>query len=164
MHPIRQHWIKGVRSRAHRTDSSEPDVVSEPRASGRFSGVSATLKNPWYWLLLFAIFFLSGTYHYQDEIVGVRQEIVDVLERKGLTPSHPVLTARYGDLSRLLWLPSLRQVLDEVRRMPNHRVTKQVTNPEPGDYLAYIRRHGKPFDAKEALLWESRRLNAIFQP
>lgn len=154
-HPIRVRWEKGYRQRE---DGSWHKTVIVPKKKKKRLTKRATeplLFKGSIAALIIATFI--GVEKYQEDLLDTREEILTILKEKRISLNDPWIREKYGDISKLRWLPSLEKILAEIRKRPRN-FDIFPSNPEPGSYLEYIQRHDKPFDARDAMEWESRLL------
>ncbi|MBF0585041.1 MAG: hypothetical protein HQL80_12525 [Magnetococcales bacterium] len=152
-HPIRQRWEKGFRQR--------PDgswvKAAPPMDTGRTLEEWAKFLGLWLAVILLLVSIARGTKVYRDTLQQKREEVVDIITKKGLALDDPEIKATYMEAITTSWLPTLEKLLEAIRRVPR-KFDMFPSNPEQGSYMEYIQRHGKQFDEREALEWQTRSL------
>ncbi|WP_130472044.1 hypothetical protein [Candidatus Magnetaquicoccus inordinatus] len=153
-HPIRLKWEKGFRQRSDGSWAKTAQPIDED--SGRSLAEWAKLVGISLGSILAVIAFLKGVDSYRDSLQKKRDEVVDVITKKGFALDDPEVRAVYVEASNSFWLPSIEKLLENIKRIPRKLLEPFAQNPEHGSYVDYIRRHGKPFDEREAIEWQTR--------
>lgn len=152
-HPIRQRWEKGFRQR--------PDGSWVKAAPAMDTGRTLTewiqFLGVWLLVILVVVGITRGMKVYRDALKDKREEVVDVITKKGLALDDPAVKSIYMEAVTTSWLPTLEKLLESIRSIPR-KFDMFPDNPETGSYMDYIQRHGKQFDEREALEWQTREL------
>ncbi|MBF0162096.1 MAG: hypothetical protein HQL88_07395 [Magnetococcales bacterium] len=152
-HPIRMRWEKGYRQRADgtwvKTAAAIHDRGSSLRDWIKFVVVSGVL-------LAVAAGVIWGVDSYRDILQRKRDEVIDVITRKGYALDDPEVRLLYYEVTTSTWLPRLEKILESLKKTPRKLFEPVVSNPEEGSYVDYIKRHGLPFDEREAIEWQTR--------
>ncbi len=153
-HPIRVKWEKGFRQRSDGSWAKTAQPTED--APGRSLAEWAKLVGISLGSILAVIALLKGVDSYRDSLQKKRDEVVDVISKKGFALDDPEVRAVYIEANNSLWLPSIEKLVENLKRIPRKLLEPFAQNPEQGSYMDYIRRHGKPFDEREAIEWQTR--------
>ncbi|MBF0461165.1 MAG: hypothetical protein HQL87_07200 [Magnetococcales bacterium] len=152
-HPIRKRWEKGYRQRP---DGSWVKSAAPVQEKGnavkewiKFVCVSLVI-------VLIAAGVMKGVDSYRDSLQKKRDEAVDIITKKGFSLDDQEVRATYIEIVTTSWLPRLEKLLENLKKIPRKILEAFPENPEQGSYVDYIRRHGKPFDEREAIEWQTR--------
>lgn len=152
-HPIRQRWEKGFRQR--------PDgswVKAAPAMdTGRTLEEWIKFLGVWLVAILVLVGLTRGLKVYRDTLKDKREEVVQVITQKGLALDDPAVKSLYREAVTTSWLPTLEKLLESIRNVPRN-FDIFPDNPEDGSYMDHIERHGKQFDEREALEWQTREI------
>ena len=138
------------------SDEANSQLTEEERLQG-------FKKKALYWSLVFVlvVMLLFGMKWYKKRLVTVREEIGRIVVMKGIPKDNPIMET-FKRMYHIRWLPTLEMMLSELRRMPIN-FDRFPDNTEPGSYLEHIKRHNKPFDAKDAMAWRTRLIRKPYQ-
>ncbi|MEO5364120.1 MAG: hypothetical protein H7838_10930 [Magnetococcus sp. DMHC-8] len=152
-HPIRLRWEKGYRQRPDGSWAKTALPIQESGGSAKewIKFVVVTVV-----ILLIAAGVMKGVDSYREALQKKRDEVIEIITKKGFSLDDPEVRAVYMDISTTAWLPKLEKALENLKRIPRKFVEQFVDNPEQGSYVDYIKRHGKPFDEREAIEWQTR--------
>ncbi|MBF0185112.1 MAG: hypothetical protein HQM06_12095 [Magnetococcales bacterium] len=155
-HPIRLKWEKGFRQRSDGSWAKTAAPIEDD--SGRSLSEWLKLVSISLASILAVIFLLKGVDSYRESLHKKRDEVVDVITKKGFALDDPEVRAVYIEASNSFWLPTIEKMLENLKKIPRKLLEPFAQNPEQGSYVDYIRRHGKPFDEREAIEWQTRML------
>lgn len=160
-HPVRIRWEKGYRQR--RDGSWFRINVSDLEERRRVKFINR-LKSRFSMTLVIALILVVpiGFSGYHKALVEVREKILATLDVKGIAPDDPWILREYGVVSQIKWLPTLKNILAEIEKLPKS-ISLFPDNPELGGYLGYITKHNKKFDPEEALDWDARMMRKSSQ-
>lgn len=114
----------------------------------------------WLFILLLALGIARGGKLYRDTLDEKREACLNLIMERGLDLTNLEVKALYAELQHTHWLPRVNELAQSLQAMSSRLGKRLPTNPEKGSYFDYIQRHGKPFDAKEALEWQARSANS----
>ncbi len=152
-HPIRLRWEKGYRQRPDGSWAKTALPTAEERSSAKewIKFVVVTLV-----IVLVAAGVMKGIDSYREALQKRRDEVVDIITKKGFSLDDPEVRSVYVEVTTTAWLPKLDKLLENLKRIPRKLLEPFIENPEQGSYVDYIKRHGKPFDEREAIEWQTR--------
>ena len=152
-HPIRVRWEKGYRQRADGTWAETALPVQDKHAS-----LKGLIKFVVVTALISAVMVgvIQGIDAYREALNLKRGEVIDVITRKGYALDDPEVRPMYIEVRTTSWLPKLEEILKTLKKAPRKLLVPFVSNPEAGSYVDYIKRHGLPFDEREAIEWQTR--------
>lgn len=107
-------------------------------------------------IVITATVVMMGVNEYRDVLQKKRNEIINIIKRKGFDLDDPEVRATYRETTTTSWLPVLNKLLESLRGVPRKPTETFLENPEKGSYIDYIQRNSKPFDEREAVEWEMR--------
>ncbi|MEO5339337.1 MAG: hypothetical protein H7837_02295 [Magnetococcus sp. MYC-9] len=151
-HPVRVRWEKGYRQRADGSWAKTAAPVhreSSLKAWIKFLVISGLILGG-------SIGAMKGVDSYRDALQKKRDEVIDIITRKGYALDDPEVRSMYYEVVTTSYLPKLDQILDSLKKAPRKLQEPLVANPEAGSYVDYIKRHGLPFDEREAMEWQTR--------
>ena len=153
-HKIRLLWEEGYRAKPDGTLYKAVDLDESQSAEQDSSANNKSRMFFWGTIIVLEIIILFGCIVYNKRLVSIRQEIVKVVEKKGIPENDPTIVESYKKMHHINWLPDLADLLAAINRAP-YNFSRFSDNPEPGSYLEYIKRHDKVLDAQEAMLWRA---------
>lgn len=156
-HPIRVMYEKGYKQKGLVVPNRHVDY-SQDRLT--FWDAMRSIARP-LGILLLVVAVVAGFYYgsqsYQSGAEDTRNQILSVIKSKNYRPDHPKIAKEFKALYWSNWLPDLYRLLDLVTGLGMNDDLLE-TNPEPGSYLEYIKRHNLPFDQTEAMEWYAREM------
>lgn len=149
-HPERILFEKGYNARQHKDGNK---AIQRKR---HFSPVISKM------FILDVLIFLAavgglyyGAIRYAVAVDDTRDAIVKILKQKHYSINDPKISEDFLYLHTVNWLPKLYALYSTAKSLDiNYDAFED--NPEEGTYLDYIRRHNKPFDEREAMVWRVR--------
>ena len=139
-----------------KNDITDGQTKIEPDDEVTKSSSTSISAFRWFLVILTTFTMLTGTIGYTKALKKKRALIVKRIEISGQSLDNPVIKKKYKDIFRTYWLPNLNKYLESARKIPKNK--KFPKNPEAGSYVDYIKRHNIPFDAKDAIEWQTNRL------
>jgi hypothetical protein len=155
-HPLRQRWEKGYRQRPDGSwvKSAAPiHTGTSWQEWAKFAGVTLLI-------ILIAAGTMRGIDSYRESLQKKRDEAVEIIAKKGFSLDDPEVRPIYREVVTSMWLPSIEKILESLKKIPRKINEALVGNPEQGSYVDYIRRHGLPFDEREAIEWQTRSMRS----
>lgn len=114
-----------------------------------------SIKAILYLVLVASTLFYSSKLYF-EEISKTRDTIIQVINMKELTMTHPILKQKnIRKVWGIAWLPDLRKLLHAIEKIPRN-FDSFPDNLESGSYMDYIEKKNKKFNADEAMEWRSR--------
>ncbi len=115
-------------------------------------------------IVFMAVVTLVAVSGYRDALHKKQEEIIQMISRKGFGLADPEIRTLYTEATMTSWLPTLNHLLASLRSVPQKNTEQLPDNPEKGGYIEYIERHNIPFNAQEALEWQTRSLRKSVAP
>ncbi|MBF0417837.1 MAG: hypothetical protein HQL86_06275 [Magnetococcales bacterium] len=157
-HPVRQMYEKGFKQKGISLPNAAYAVDADDSLD--IKDTMQTVVKPAIVIVVIILLFVGmwkGAQNYQSGTEETRHEIMALLHEKHYTPDHPRLKKEFRELYWSNWMPDLRKLLSLIQSL-GVNPDSLTANPEPGNYLDYIKRHNLPFNQTEALEWYSREI------